>query len=123
MSSYRFLLSMHGYWWKTPTILVMILLISLATTSLVWAEEFIVNTGDDDDAGDCITEGGNCTLRAALDAANATDSEDTIYFQVAADGLLIDVRAPLPPISDEVHLVGAPSVTELKCPPLQQGPA
>jgi len=48
------------------------------------------SNGDAADAtpgdGDCATTGGNCTLRAAIQEANATSNDDTIEFQIPTTG-------------------------------------
>ena len=57
-----------------------------------WAASFTVDsTGDDPDAspgdGTCATAGGACTLRAAIDEANANPDADTIAFDIAGSGV------------------------------------
>ncbi len=57
----------------------------------------------------CLTAGGKCTLRAAIEAANATGVADEITFSSAFDGQLADTIAPatpLPAIEEPVSVLG-----------------
>jgi CSLREA domain-containing protein len=66
----------------------------------------VVNsTGDTDDAtpgnGVCATTSGSCTLRAAIDEANAHPGADTINFAIPGSGVqTIQLGSDLPTISD-----------------------
>ncbi len=77
------------------------------------ARAFVVNsTGDGGDSdladGACNDGGGNCTLRAAIQQANATAGLDIIAFNIPGGGVhTIQPASPLPPISDTVYLDAA----------------
>ena len=69
-------------------------------------------TGDDQDAapgdGLCADSAGDCSLRAALEEANATPGVDTITFAIAGAGPhTIRPGAELPAITDPVIIDGA----------------
>ena len=76
------------------------------------AATFTVNsTGDgaDGDTADnpCDDGAGNCTLRAAIQQANATAGADTIAFQLGSGPQTIKPAAALPALSDPVVIDGA----------------
>jgi CSLREA domain-containing protein len=87
-----------------------------ALPALAAAESFEVNsTGDQTDAalGDevCMTGGGACTLRAAIEESNSAEGEDTIVFD--KEGLFngqvggtISIGTGLPPIVHPVTING-----------------
>jgi CSLREA domain-containing protein len=88
----------------------------LAGPTAAAAESFTVNTSADEaDAspGDfaCLTAGGKCSLRAALEEANLSAGEfdevgfDEEAFEEASDPP-IALTSPLPPITDPLRLVG-----------------
>lgn len=88
---------------------------ALAGPSLAAAEQFTVNTtADDTDAvvGNefCETGAGQCTLRAAIEEANAAPNEDEIRFEegvFAGDAdSVIEPEPALPAIVSAVALVG-----------------
>lgn len=63
------------------------------------------STGDEDDAvpgdGVCATSASTCTLRAAIEEANATTGPNTIEFDIPGDGVqTIQLTSSLPTISD-----------------------
>ena len=68
------------------------------------AETFVVNSADDSDDGSCDPAPGDCTLREAIDAANASARRDTIEFDAAVfppgDATSIQPASALPPLSD-----------------------
>jgi hypothetical protein len=70
---------------------------ALLAPAAATAAPFTVNsTGDAVDAsidGTCATSGAVCTLRAALDEANATAAADTITFAPSFDGSITDTIA------------------------------
>ena len=78
----------------------------------VWAATFTVDsTGDDPDAspgdGTCATAWGACTLRAAIDEANAHPDADTIAFDIAGSGVHTIVPAGgLPSITAPLTIDG-----------------
>jgi CSLREA domain-containing protein len=72
------------------------------------ATNFVVNdTGDaaDNSPGDnnCSTSGGVCTLRAAIQEANALTGTQTITFSVAG---VIALASPLPDLSTDLNISG-----------------
>jgi CSLREA domain-containing protein len=75
------------------------------------AATFVVNgTGDAGDAvagnGVCATAGGVCTLRAAIQEANALAGADTITFSVGSGLQSIAPASALPVISTEIDIDG-----------------
>lgn len=68
---------------------------------------FTVNTtGDGPDSfigdGICLTQAGSCSLRAAIQEANASEGPDTIVFAIPGDGVqTIQLGGMLPALSDE----------------------
>src|SRR5947209_19288119 len=75
------------------------------------ATTFTVNsTGDgaDSNVGDgvCNDGAGNCTLRAAIQQANATPGTDTINFQIGSGAQTITLTTDLPIITDSVVIDG-----------------
>ena len=82
-----------------------LLLVLLLSTPLL-ASTYVVNDlGDaaDQSAGNdsCATAGAVCTLRAAIEEANAHAGADVITFSVAGT---IAPATPLPPIADQVQI-------------------
>ncbi len=77
------------------------------------ARAFVVNSaGDGGDSdltdGACNDGSGACTLRAAIQQANATAGLDVIAFDIPGGGVhTIQPASPLPPISDTVYLDAA----------------
>ena len=73
---------------------------------------FTVNSaGDTSDAspgnGICADSGGNCTLRAAIQEANASAGADTINFAIAGAGVhTITLGSQLPTITGTVTIDG-----------------
>jgi len=63
--------------------------------------QFTVTTVDDHDDGSC--DGGDCTLREAIQAANNAPTADTIDFNVKGT---ISLTSALPVISDDVEIIG-----------------
>jgi titin len=93
-------------------ILALTLLCSLGPSSPAHATSFVVDSlGDapDSDTADGICDDGtgNCTLRAAIEQANATPGTDTIAFNIPGLGPhTIQPASPLPTISDPVVVDG-----------------
>jgi CSLREA domain-containing protein len=88
-------------------------LFALALPASASALEYKVDSTADEEAissAACLTAGGKCTLRAAIEAANATTNvHDEITFSSAFDGQLTDTIAlatPLPAIDDPVSVLG-----------------
>lgn len=67
---------------------------------------FTVNSAADDDDGTCLPDPGDCTLREAINAANATPGADTIEFSIATGPVTISVTSDLPAITDPVTVDG-----------------
>jgi CSLREA domain-containing protein len=66
---------------------------------------YTVNTSDDPGDGTCTQN--NCTLREALNAANADDVASTIKFAIDGTGThTITLSSVLPTISSEIHIEG-----------------
>jgi CSLREA domain-containing protein len=83
------------------------------TTSVSASVTFVVtqvNEGDDANPGDgiCATAGGPCTLRAAIQEANANLGADTIQFNLPGGGVhVISITSgPLPVITEQLTLDG-----------------
>ena len=94
-----------------PTLLTVLL--ALVLPAAASAAVYEVNSTLDEEAispAACLTAGGKCTLRAAIEAANATTSvHDEITFSSAFDGQPADTIAlltPLPGIEDPVSILG-----------------
>ena len=87
-------------------------LFALALPASASALEYKVDSTADEPAvssAACLTAGGKCTLRAAIEAANATGVADEITFSSAFDGQLADTIAPatpLPAIEEPVSVLG-----------------
>ncbi|HZE56783.1 MAG TPA: Ig-like domain-containing protein [Chthoniobacterales bacterium] len=69
-----------------------------------------VNSTADSDDGQCTTDPGGCTLREAINAANADPGVDTITFASGLTGT-ITLDTALPPLSD-MTIIG-PGVSQL----------
>jgi CSLREA domain-containing protein len=71
------------------------------------AGTFVVNTTEDPGQGSCTTNPGGCTLRDAINAANAAVG-GTIQFDIpgAAVAPTISIGSPLPPIKTAVTIDG-----------------
>lgn len=65
---------------------------------------YIVNSSADTNDGQCNAQ--NCTLREAINAANASAGLDTINFHIGGCACIIYPLAVLPPISDPVIING-----------------
>src|SRR5260370_40872868 len=97
---------------KARSVAALALAISLITVGLwfsksfrncvqptAYAATFTVNTADDHDDGLC--NAADCTLREAINAANASPGTDTITFNISGAGVhTIAHTSPLPPITD-----------------------
>lgn len=78
---------------------------------------FVVNDAADTDDGSCDVAPGNCTLREAINAANALSGADTITFNIpfpgtgcnAANTCTITLTSLLPNLNDDVTINGAPN--------------
>ena len=68
------------------------------------AATFTVNSAADTDDGVC--NAANCTLREAINAANANPGTDTIHFSIGSGSKTIAVTSPLPTITDPVTIDG-----------------
>ena len=68
------------------------------------AATFTVNSSADTDDGVC--NAANCTLREAINAANANPGPDTIHFAIGSGTKTISVTSPLPTITDPVTIDG-----------------
>ena len=95
--------------WTIVWVVVALLVLPASRSA---AATFVVNnTGDAADAsagnGVCATAGAVCTLRAAIEEANALAGADTITFNIGAGGLqTIAPASALPTISTEIDIDG-----------------
>jgi CSLREA domain-containing protein len=86
------------------------------------AASFVVNDRSDkpDTApgdGHCRTTRGSCTLRAAIQEANATPGPDSISFSLPGTHTrMISLRSQLPDITDEVYIDGGPALDQYGLP-------
>jgi CSLREA domain-containing protein len=90
-----------------PTMLLTILLASASTAQ---AATFTVNsladTGDATPDGACDDGSGNCTLREAIEEANALPGDDTINFNLAGAGPhTIQLDSAFPNLSESVDIL------------------
>jgi CSLREA domain-containing protein len=88
----------------------------LTVASTAPMQTFYVNsTGDDSDAdtgdGTCATTAGECTLRAAIEQANASAGEDTITFNLGSGAQTIRPASALPDVTGAVVINGSTSPT------------
>jgi hypothetical protein len=89
------------------TALVCALIALAALPALAAAAPIVVdNSGDEAGAANCEPSLGGCTLRAAIEAANANPSFAIIEFAAGLDGEEIELLSPLPPIEEPVTLAG-----------------
>lgn len=87
-------------------------IVAALACSTAAAATFTVNDlGDAGDAspgdGDCATAGGVCTLRAAIEEAEASGGADTLAFELDVDNPSIATQSPLPTVADELHIDGS----------------
>lgn len=85
MTSLTFDLNRLRFGWAVLALVTIGVTLFLVGGTLIQARSFVVDSlGDEPDAnlvdGDCRTEVGTCTLRAALQQANASPGEDSISF-------------------------------------------
>jgi len=74
------------------------------------ASGFVVNTFDDIDDGHC--NPGHCSLREAINAANANPGPDTIEFDVPDGGSnIIRLNSPLPALTDDATTIDATTLS------------
>ncbi|WP_234572344.1 T9SS type A sorting domain-containing protein [Rhodohalobacter sp. 614A] len=87
-----------------------VMLLILAFPTIVMAQTYTVNsTGDDVDAnpgnGTCATSGGVCTLRAAMQEAEAVSGRQDIVFHSSVTGT-IHLEGALPDITTGMSIIG-----------------
>jgi len=80
---------------------------------------FVVNSAADTDDGECSNAPMDCTLREAINAANARSGDDTITFDIPDTGadcasdnvctITLGALGSLPAINDDVTIDGAPN--------------
>ena len=73
------------------------------------AATFVVDRTDDSDVSACSTAANDCTLRGAINKANATAGADTINFSLSSDSYIALTELSLPIISGELNIVGPDS--------------
>lgn len=72
-----------------------------------YAANFVVNTTADSDDGVCSSAASGCTLREAINAANANAGEDTINFNIPGPGVhTIQLKSNLPTLNGRVTIDG-----------------
>lgn len=106
------------YWALAPALIALACVLS--APAVASAEEFTVDsTADEADLmpsdGACLTMGGNCTLRAAIEESNSSvgEPDQVLFAETAFDGQVastIDLTSELPAIEDSVLING------LECP-------
>jgi CSLREA domain-containing protein len=69
------------------------------------AAVFTVTAADDADDGSCSGYPGHCSLREAINAANAAPGADTVDFHATVVGT-ISLATPLPHLADNVTILG-----------------
>jgi hypothetical protein len=79
------------------------ILLLLALSGPAAADTFAVDRADDDAASTCSAAANDCTLRGAINDANATTDPDTITIPA----IRISVRADLPDIAQPLTITGA----------------
>jgi len=96
----------RAFWKPTATACLIILLAAFTFPQTAEASSFVVNTYDDVDDGIC--DATHCSLREAINAANASPGPDTITFDVPEGGSnIIRVTSPLPPLTDDATTIDA----------------
>ena len=85
-----------------PILVVLTTAIALAATASASAATFGVNTQDD--VGDGLCDAAHCSLRDAIQAANATAGVDQILHNTET----ITPRTPLPPITEATRINARP---------------
>ena len=85
-----------------------IALAGLLLSSASWAATFVVNDSGDAPLGGAMCTGvpNPCTLRAAIQAANANADADTIQFDFSGGQVTISPTSALPPIVNPVTIDG-----------------
>lgn len=99
---------------RTPMRPLAVALLSTCLTIPGWAATLTVNdAGDTSDAtpgdGICATAGGVCTLRAAIEEANALAGADNIHFNIGGGGAVTINKSVVNPditVTSEVHIDG-----------------
>ncbi len=85
-------------------VLAVLIVLCGAALSPLRAATFIVNSPADTDDGVC--DSVNCTLREAINAANANPGRDIIVFWLGSGTPTIQLATPLPQITDKVVIDG-----------------
>src|SRR5688572_29232876 len=94
---------------RGPLTLTVLAVVLLTAATPAQAAGFLVNsTGDGPDIrlgdGRCTSADGKCTLRAAIQEANARPGADTITFQLPGTYIqTINIASQLPDITDNVN--------------------
>jgi CSLREA domain-containing protein len=70
---------------------------------------YIVNSSDDSDDGTC--DGGHCSLREAVQAANGNGGADTISFSLLPSSTIVLAGSQLPTITDTLTIDGSTAVS------------
>lgn len=84
---------------------VALLILAGGVLTQSWAATFVVTSNADSDDGVC--DGVNCTLREAINAANAAPGADRIEFNIGSGTPAIQLLSQLPVLTDSVTIDGA----------------
>ncbi len=77
----------------------------LVTPTPALAAGFVVTAADNFDDGTSAPAPGHCSLREAIDAANANPAADTITFAIPGSGVhLIQPSSPLPAVTEPLSI-------------------
>lgn len=82
----------------------------LQATPAAWGATFTVNTTADTSDGSC--DATSCTLREAIEAANASAGSDTVVFDLGVNPT-INLGADLPQIDDDLDIQGLSAGTSV----------
>ncbi|MGD8822797.1 MAG: CSLREA domain-containing protein, partial [Anaerolineales bacterium] len=94
---------------RISLIAAVLMLVAIPTTA--YADSFVVNTTDDNDDGQC--DSNHCSLREAINAANANPGPDTISFaglDATGGDVTIQLLSPLNPLIDNGTTVDGTTV-------------
>ena len=98
------------YFGRQATAAVLTLLLGFAADAAAGTVVTVDSTGDGSDIspgnGVCVSSDGSCTLRAALEEANATPGLDTIAFAIGSGVQRITVASGLPTVTSPVVIDG-----------------
>lgn len=82
------------------TLIFILIVLLIIPSAIAQPAEYIINSNADTDDGVCDVT--HCTLREAINAANANPGEDTIFYDEVDDPEMIYLLTPLPTITEPV---------------------